>query len=71
MTNNKLSADEWFDRYEAASVKQQYQMLLDILQQPLEEEFFESIDLAELLITISDELHSNNLNDEALTFIQF
>ncbi len=70
MAHNTLTPDEWYDQYEEASVKQQYQMLLDIMQQPLSQDFLEATEMGDLLITMSDELNSNNLINESLKLIQ-
>ena len=70
MTQNIPAPDEWYEQYEEASVKQQYQMLLDIMQQPLSQDFLEETEMGDLLITMSDELNSNNLIDESLNLIQ-
>ncbi len=70
MTENAITPDKWYDQYIESSVKQQYQMLLDIMQQPLSQDFLESTDMDDLLIAMSDELNSNNLIDEHLTLIQ-
>ena len=70
MTQNIPAPDEWYEQYEKSSVKQQYQMLLDIMQQPLSQDFLEETDMGDLLITMSDELNSNNLIDESLNLIQ-
>ena len=70
MTQNIPAPDEWYEQYEEASVKQQYQMLLDIMQQPLSQDFLEETEMGDLLIAMSDELNSNNLIDESLNLIQ-
>ena len=70
MIQNIPAPDEWYEQYEKSSVKQQYQMLLDIMQQPLSQDFLEETEMGDLLITMSDELNSNNLIDEALKLIQ-
>lgn len=70
MTTPTFSPDEWYNNYDEASVKQRYQMLLDILAQPLSQDFLEETEIDQLLISMSDELSSNNLIDEYLALIQ-
>lgn len=70
MTDNTINSDEWYDEYEEASVRQQYQMLLDILKEPLSQDFLEETEMDELLISMSDELCSNNLIDDHITLFQ-
>ncbi len=70
MTQNKLTPDEWYEQYDEASVKQQYQMLLDVMQQPLSKDFLEETEMTELLIEMSDELNSNNLINEYIELFQ-
>ena len=50
MSQKIPAPDEWYDQYDEASVKQQYQMLLDIMQQPLSQDFLKKTEMGDLLI---------------------
>ena len=70
MTDNTTTPEEWYDEYLECSVKQRYSMLMEIIKQPLSPDFIEETEMDELLISMSDELSSNNLIDEYLALIQ-
>ena len=60
----------WLEKYEAAAVKDQHQMLLEILPEQIPQEWLQEIDFADLLIQMNDELQSCNLNQESLALIE-
>jgi hypothetical protein len=64
-----IDPEQWQATYEAASVPQQYDMLLEIVAQPLSPELIEDLDLEMLLVMMRDELVSRCLFDQALNLI--
>lgn len=63
------SADDWYEAYEAASEQQQYEMLLQALEQPLSKEFVENMDLGILVVEMHDALVNHNRLAQELEFI--
>lgn len=61
--------EQWYTVYEEASVKQQYEMLLDALAQPLTPDIIEDLDLAMLLAMMRDELVHTNQLEKAVALI--
>ena len=64
-----MDPEQWYDNYEAASAKQQYEMMMEALDQPLSTEAIEEIDLGMLVVDLRDELASNNRLDDFLAFV--
>lgn len=62
--------EQWNAAYEAASAKQQYDMLLETIAQPLTLDLIEDLDLGMLLVMMRDELINHNLVDQATILIQ-
>jgi hypothetical protein len=62
--------EQWYTAYEAASIKQQYEILLETLAQPLTPEFIEDIDLGMLLAIMRDALVDRNQLEKAAAMIQ-
>lgn len=65
-----IDPEQWYADYEAASVKQQYVMLLDVIAQPIAPEVIEDLDLGMLLVMMRDELVNHNQLEQAIGFIQ-
>ncbi|GAB4374964.1 MAG: hypothetical protein Kow00121_20080 [Elainellaceae cyanobacterium] len=70
MAMSVTDPEQWYAAYEAASAKQQYDMLLETMSHPLTPEFIEDIDLGMLLAMMRDELVNHNLVDQAATLIR-
>lgn len=70
MTLSVTDPEQWYTAYEAASVKQQYAMLLETLAQPLTPDFIEDVDLGMLLAMMRDELVGNKQFDKAVALIR-
>ncbi|NJO40372.1 MAG: hypothetical protein HC769_02085 [Cyanobacteria bacterium CRU_2_1] len=70
MSLSLTNSEHWYTAYEAASAKQQYDMLLEAIAQPLSPELIEELDLGMILLVMRDELVNNNLLDQAIHFIQ-
>jgi hypothetical protein len=69
MTLSVTDPEQWYTAYEAASVKQQYDILLDALSQPLTPDLIEELDLAMLLAMMRDELVHKNQLEKAVTLL--
>jgi hypothetical protein len=69
MTLSVTDPEQWYTAYEAASVKQQYEMLLETLAQPLTPDFIEDIDLGMLLAIMRDALVDKNQLEKAVALI--
>ena len=69
MTVSVTDSEQWYTAYEEASAKQQYDMLLEAIAQPLTPELIEELDLGMLLVMMRDELVNHNLLDQAITLI--
>jgi hypothetical protein len=61
--------DQWYEEYESASLKRRYDILMETLDQPLSRNFIEDVDLGMCLVSMMDELTSNNLITQTLAFI--
>jgi len=61
--------DRWYEIYEAASIKQQYELLMAAIAQPIPLEFAEDVDLGILLVDMQGHLASNNQIDAYLAFV--
>ncbi|HEY9662677.1 MAG TPA: hypothetical protein V6C65_29835 [Allocoleopsis sp.] len=70
MTTIITDPEQWYADYEEASVKQQYDLFLEAISQPLTPEIIEDLDLGMLLVMIRDELVNHNQIDQALDLIQ-
>jgi hypothetical protein len=70
MTLSVTDPEQWYTAYEAASIKQQYEILLETLAQPLTPEFIEDIDLGMLLAIMRDALVDKNQLEKAAAMIQ-
>lgn len=62
--------EQWYTDYEAASVKQQYQLMLEAIAQPISPEVIEELDFGMLLVMMRDELVNHNQIEQALDLIQ-
>jgi hypothetical protein len=69
MAATVIDPEQWYADYEAASARQQHQMLLDILTQPLSPELIEELDLGMLLVMMRDVLVNHNQLDQASELI--
>lgn len=69
MAVSVTDSEQWYAAYEEASAKQQYDMLLDAIAQPLTPELIEELDLGMLLVMMRDELVNHNLLDQAITLV--
>lgn len=69
MVATVIDSEQWYADYEAASARQQYDMLLESMAQPLSPELIEELDLGLLLVMMRDELVNNNLLDQATHLI--
>lgn len=58
--------DQWYDEYEAASPRQQHELLKTALTQPIPIDYAEEVDLGSILIDAWDSLLSHNQVDQAL-----
>ena len=70
MPSSLIDPDQWYEAYETASVKQRYDMILELIDRPLSPELIEEMDLGMVLVEMRDELASNNLIDQAIAFIE-
>ena len=70
MTNNFQDPQVWLEQYEESAIKDRYQMLMEILQEPLTKEWLKEIDWADILLQMSDEIQSCNLHQEMLAFVR-
>ena len=61
--------EQWCAAYEVASPQQRHQMLLEVIEQPLDPEFLQETDLGGLLLELRDELVHHNLLTETLALI--
>ncbi|WP_416669945.1 hypothetical protein [Egbenema bharatensis] len=69
MTLSVANPEQWNTEYDAASVKQQYDMLLDALSQPLTPDLIEDLDLGLLLAMMRDELVHKNQLEKAVALL--
>jgi len=69
MVATVIDPEQWYADYEAASAKQQYDMLLQSMSQLLSPELIEELDLGLLLVMMRDELVNNNMLDQATHLI--
>lgn len=58
--------DQWYDQFVTASPKQQYELLVDALSEPIPLEYAEEIDLIASVLDIFDVLIHQNLMDQAI-----
>ncbi len=69
MDQNLTDPNAWLERYEESAIKDRYQMLREILQEPLTKEWLKEIDWVDILLQMSDEIQSCNLHQEMLAFV--
>ena len=69
MTLSFTNPDQWHEKYETASQKLRYEIIMKTMEQPLSEKFIEELDIGEYLLELKDILISNNLIEQAITFI--
>ncbi|MGA7932154.1 MAG: hypothetical protein WCA35_01105 [Kovacikia sp.] len=63
------NSEQWLDTYEAASARQQYEMMMAAIAQPIPEDVIESLDLVMELLELQDELLKNNQIESTLGLI--
>ena len=61
--------EQWCDAYDQVSVKQRYEMLMEVFNQPLSPQLIQDVDLGTILVEMRDELDSNNLIELFLAFV--
>jgi hypothetical protein len=69
MVATVMDPEQWQATYEAVPLTQQYQMLLQIMAQPLSLDLIEELDLEILVLTMRDELVNRHLFDQAIDLI--
>ncbi|WAL60043.1 hypothetical protein [Thermocoleostomius sinensis] len=70
MVATVIDPEQWQATYEAASLTRQYEMLLEVMAQPLSLDLIEELDLEMLVLTMRDELVNRHLFDQAIALIQ-
>lgn len=70
MVATTIDSEQWYADYEAASAKQQYDMLLEIMAHLLSPELIEDLDLGLLLVMMRDELVNHNQLEQAVRLIR-
>ena len=59
--------DQWYEAYEIASHKEQYEQLLDIVSTPIDPTYADETELADMLLELQSRLESHGLLEEALS----
>lgn len=57
--------DQWYDQFVTASPKQQHELLVDALSEPIPSDYAEEIDLIASVLDVFDMLIRQNLTDQA------
>ncbi len=70
VTQNLNNPSIWLESYQESAIKDRYQMLMDILQEPLTREWRQEIDWSEILIQMSDEVQSCNRHQDMLALVE-
>lgn len=58
--------DQWYDQFVTASPKQQYELLVDAISEPIPPDYAEEIDLIASVLDVFDMLIRQNLMDHAI-----
>lgn len=58
--------DQWYDQFVTASPKQQHELLVDALSEPIPSDYAEEIDLIASVLDVFDMLIRQNLTDQAI-----
>ncbi|WP_148288963.1 hypothetical protein [Kamptonema formosum] len=69
MTIILTDPEQWCDAYDLTAVKQRYEMLMEVFDQPLSPQLIQDVDLGTILVEMRDELDSNNLIELFLAFV--
>ncbi|EKV02014.1 hypothetical protein Lepto7375DRAFT_4209 [Leptolyngbya sp. PCC 7375] len=62
--------DQWYEHFSVASPQEQYQLLLEVISQPIPLDFAIKEDITSLLIDVQGLLEGSNLIDQALVFTE-